>query len=253
MADSTANPNLHDPLPSTTDPSVFWWGNDDILQLSQGSNVAVGRLLQPDGQRMYLRLMPVNATSKLNTEREALDLVNQSSLCPLADPRYNSRWDYRNQYGGIAIAIHGNMEVYGITQLHLNQELWGVDGYSLDKVRCLRFHADYAPGAPGADFGFIPSVLVEDVFNVALSSYLQFYRDQLKLPCPLRVIAGMTGIQGYKMGVKDSFDKFQGKMFCDSLEHEIDISNYDGVDKPASVMRPFYDYVWGVVALSGLM
>jgi hypothetical protein len=49
------------------------------------------------------------------------------------------------------------------------------------------------------DFGFFPGSYVEKIFYLTLKNYLNLAKETLKLRLPLKLIAGATDVEGYRM------------------------------------------------------
>ena len=231
-----AEPAHHVPVSSTSDPSTFLQEGEPLLLQSSFGN-SDRELLLPGNQHLYLRLMPIGEVKCLDSSLEAYDLLLGNAVRPLGHS-YGGWSHGRNRHGAFSVS-HDEMSILGLTQFFLNQELWGIDADSLDKKNCMSFS--------GADFGFIAGGYVEEACIATLASYLKFYREVLKMQAPVKLIAGMTGVAGYKMSASSrmSFGRsgqFHGRVDNDNLERAYTIE--DLACDPAEILEPFFTYLW---------
>jgi len=137
------------------------------------------------------------------------------------------------------VASYNENNILSLTQLFLNKELWGIDCCCLDK----KSRMDNAR----VNFDSIPSVLVENMFNETLDSYLKLCREKLELQPPLKLIAGMTGVKGYEMGAPGrmlfgNFYKSAGRVVNEDIGFECLVEDLNA--KPSSILLPFFKHVW---------
>lgn len=106
-----------------------------------------------------------------------------------------------NEWGVVVFEAGSTNKVCAdyIVQITRRGEIWGIDNYWLHSRRV----ADEAKVARELGFqDWHPQENVvrcfEHEFAWALSEYLQFSKTQLKLTSPVTVIAGFTGIQGFR-------------------------------------------------------
>ena len=229
----------HQPTPYTADPSTFLELGEKLrpVDVTPDTNwVLLGN------QHMYLRVFPTVETSKMATAKEAKDLLQQCPVLPLA--RHNSSILSRTERGAVVFAgdPNGN-KVSGLTQLFLNNELWGIDCQTLDKNHIMQWKNEF--GYSG-DYGFIPSALVEEIYRKTLASYLALCRNHRPLNPPLKWRAGMTGVKGYKMGMtKEEHPLWQpvaGEVVRENISFEGEIDDLD--INPAKILLPFFEHVW---------
>ena len=237
----------HSPIPWTTDPSTFL-EKGEKLSVHVNSVGTYRNLSLPSNQHMYLRIQPVNATKPLSNAKQAKDLLYQGGVQPLCN-EYGQLSYSRNERGAFVVRHHEN-NILGLTQLFLNKELWGIDCRSIDK----KSHMDNAR----VNFDSIPSALVEYLFNKTLDSYLKLCREKLELQPPLKLIAGMTGVKDYKMGVlkgtfsteKGWLEKPAGHVIKDNIDFECLVEDLNA--KPSSILLPFFQHVWEECGLTRL-
>ena len=232
-----AAPALHEPTPSTTDPSTFLQDGETLPLPSSYFKYTDRNFRLPQNQHMYLRIMPIHTTAPLSSEKQAYDLLSNSNVTPL-EYEDNGRDSDRNKYGAFVVS-HKENNIFNLTQLFLNNELWGIDCYLLDKERCMK--------SAKVKVGFLQSGQVEKTFISTLATYLSFYRDRLELQPPIKFMAGMTGVEGYRMEVPDMRPGFykrelEGKVLNDNIKFETTINDLDVT--PASILRPFFEHVW---------
>ena len=227
-------PALHEPILSTTDPSTFLQEGETLLLFDSFRDTDRGLRL-PENQHMYLRIMPIHKAAPLPNAQRAKELLSVSSVRPLKNI-YNRNYG-RNRHGALVVSHKAN-NIFGLTQLFLNNELWGIDCFSLDKENLMQYM--------NIEFGYFPCIRVESTFISTLATYLPFYRDSLKLQPPIKLMAGMTGVKNYKMsmpsGIHSNFDQFQGRVVNENIEFECTIDNLDAT--PTSILRPFFEHVW---------
>ncbi len=229
-------PASHEPRPSTTDPSTFLQEGETLPLLSSYSGCSGDINLQiPKNQHMYLRIMPTNTTAPLSSRKRAYDLLLKSNVEHFGYKYHNSRYRGRNEYGAFAVDHEGS-NICGLTQLFLNNELWGIDCHWLDKEKCMKHAA----------VGFLPSSLIEEAFTPMLAAYLSCYRDSLELKPPIKLMAGMTGVKGYQLAASQqdmlSNDGLGGHVVSENIEFECTIKDLDA--EPTSILRPFFERVW---------
>lgn len=229
-----AEPARHTPIASTFNPSTFL-EKEEALSAYGSFGRDRQKLLLPDNQHTYLRLMPINVAEPIGSKL-ANELLAQGKVRPLGDT-HGGLYQGRNRHGAF-MAIHRDASVIGLTQLFLNKELWGIDAHGIDKEDCIR--------SSDVDFGFISRTYLEEAYLVTLSSYLRFCRGGLDLGAPLRMIAGLTGIQGYRMTppsgmTLDGFNRFGGEAVKDNIEYTAIIEDLSA--KPIEILLPFFEHI----------
>lgn len=211
----------------TTSPSIFLEGHKAVV----GVDYDAQPLILPNVQHLFLRIVPTQQGESIKSSKVALDLVNSGSLRPFYSTQGFSV--SRNKYGAFTY-LSENGKVLTLTQLFLNNELWGIDAYSIYKQRLIE--------GSGVNFGYFPCGAFEDRFLNALENYLKFANEILQLPLPLKIIAGATAVEGYRMATLDPFNRFDGYVHDKNLVWEGEVNDYNL--KVSRILRPFFDYVW---------
>ncbi|MBN2313940.1 MAG: hypothetical protein JXM79_08410 [Sedimentisphaerales bacterium] len=232
----------HIAIESTIDPSTFLGPNEPLGILS-GFPQKETRLIIPNNQHLFLRVIPTKRVEEFATSKQVLEFLSKSSVRPLCD--HLSGWSPGRNRHGAFVCAHNEDKVLAITQLFRNKELWGIDVITIDKESCKEWSK--------VEFGFIACSSLEIAFTETLSTYLTFCRDILKLELPLRFIAGATGVEEYRMTAPSGinfagFEKFAGRVVEENLIYEGTITHYEL--PVTTILRPFFDYVWEECGLS---
>jgi len=135
-------------------------------------------------------------------------------------------WIRRNAYGAVVLDIVDD-ETIGVTQVFETGEIWGMEKWLLRNT-------DH-DGVP-----YIPSERLETHLEEALDQYLHFAKDALHLELPLRFIAGLSGIEGYKMAMDHGC--FTDVVFKDEVLFEGTVTSFEEAVK--DILRPLYASVW---------
>ena len=153
-----------------------------------------------DGPQSFLRVLPHVPTGPYSP-LEINRMLDNNPLSPFWSPRQYRRWTMGNEWGVVVFEAGSTNKVCAdyIVQITRRGEIWGIDNYWLHSRRV----ADEAKVARELGFqDWHPQENVvrcfEHEFAWALSEYLQFSKTQLKLTSPVTVIAGFTGIQGFR-------------------------------------------------------
>lgn len=150
----------------------------------------------------------------------------------------------RNGYG--AFVCHYSepqLQVWALTQLFLNHELWGIDRVLLD-IRQDRSRQG---------FGCFGSTNIEIMFVETLKNYLTFANETLKVSLPLRFVAGATGVEGFKMTAPAGtrfidLNDFKGRCVNDAIVYEGTITDYSADIQ--GILLPFFRRLWDECGLS---
>jgi hypothetical protein len=190
----------------------------------------------PNVARIFLRIIPTASIPAIKSSKAALDLIQSGRLAPMGYRGYGVILQQgRNKWGAFSChQIVNDDKVSNLTQLFINNELWGIDATSIEKES----HTEFAK----VDFGYFPSLAFEKVFNETLANYLSFVSAILKLPPPLKFIAGATDVEGYRMAMPGSFPSYSGIVVNKDIVFEGMIDGYE--KKPADILRPFFNHVW---------
>ena len=189
------------------------------------------------GQRLFLRMIPLKPLTTIRSATHALDMLLQGGVRPpcitVTAPVYG-----RNRYGAF-VAEHHNDRIECMTQLFLSGELWGIDCFTVWREAI----AEYCR----VSFGFFDCGSVERVFADTLTSYLAFSASRLRASPPVRVMAGATGVAGYRMSAPHGtqfggLESYSGYAVQDSITWTTDL---DSLEVPArQVLLPFFQHVW---------
>lgn len=234
-------PAHHKIIEPTYDPSVYLKKNEPVGIINE-YRAEEKELILPNNQHLFLRLIPMSKAADISNSKTALELINQNHVRPMGDS--NHGWSQnRNKYGAFSYSHH-EYQVVGLTQLFLNNEIWGIDAYSIDKKHCMEFAE--------VEFGYFPSVLLENAFINTLSNYLTFYKNALNISLPVKFIAGATGVEGYRMTPPTNmhfsgYSKFAGRSYMENIIHEGEINDYES--SPSRILRPFFNKVWNECGL----
>ena len=192
--------------------------------------------LPEPGARMFLRLIPTAPVKGLTTvetddlaKRQKLKLQPFDHTPPTGGEHYG--W---NEYGAIVYRTSNERTIRHLTQLLKNRELWGVNAEPE-----LWWHKD-------GEFGYLANGY-EAAFIRALGHYLEFARGYLELQLPLQVIAGFTGVEGFKIAVPEGVqfgphERFGGKAVAPEVTFEGIVDDWD--TPPEGILMPFFEKIW---------
>jgi hypothetical protein len=219
-------------IQSTTNPSTFLQPGE-ALGIHEGRFGAEGEVHLPETQRLFLRLIPTKTVPAIKSSRNALDMVRSGGLVPLTYGGGGISTG-RNKYGAFVCSKENDI-VHQMTQLFKNRELWGIDAELIDRRRFT------------TPFGFFPFEEFEYTFKNSLRNYLAFASNTLKLPLPLRFIAGATDVEGYRMTAPPGrhfggYEKYRGAVVDQHIVYPGIIESYD-IDI-SEALRPFFEKVW---------
>ncbi len=216
----------------TWSPSVFWDINNAFAKIPKGDGSDIAININ-DGEHIFLRLVPSVSIDPINPT-DALKLVQQGGLIPMTDSLFGLHAD-RNRHGAFVYA-HVDGPIHHVTELLKNGELWGIDAYSINK----KFRMESA----NVNFGYFPCSYFELVFKLALTNYLTFTKNTLRISPPLKLIAGATRVEGYKMSLPSSHfhTPFGGNVVEQNIVYSAIIQTYE--QKPFDILLPFFEYVW---------
>lgn len=207
-------------IPPQWKSSSFLSDNERLAKLVPfGETEEASDIIWSNGPQAFLRLIPAEQLpEKSSSELEAL----LRDLPPLG--RISSVWSARNKYGAVSFdAICGVRQENArmISQIFKHGEIWGIDRYCL-KERSART--------------YIPAGLVIEVFINGLRNYLSFYERHFSGKPPVKIIAGLSGVEDYSIAV-DSHSTV-GHCVEDEIIFEAILHNFD-VD-PMEVLKPFF-------------
>jgi len=221
------------PLPriqSTTAPSVFFEKNEP-LTIIEGYGRAGTKPVMPDGPKFYLRLIPTHQTEPLSSAK-AYEIVRATRIGPMSMRHSDGYFDGRNKYGAIDILLDTQANtILSATQIFRNREIWGIDRTLLKDGTEIN-----------SDVRYLPSIAIENVYKSALSRYLKTAKESLGLQTPIVMIAGATGVEGFRMAVQNHFDRFSPPIFSPNIEFSAEINSYD--QDASTILLPFFQRLW---------
>lgn len=219
--------------PSTSTPSTFLKDGEPLGVVEDSES----QLLIPDNEHIFLRLIPTQPTDPISSGKSALELIQSGRLLPMWNGS-GSFWTGRNSFGAFTCVVKEG-QVLNVTQLFKNREIWGIDASLINKQKQMEWSK--------VDFGYFHCVAFEDTFKRTLANYLEFAEKVLKLPPPLRIIAGAVRVAGYRMtappGMSFSgLERYGGRVVEPHIVYESAIETYQS--EPAQILRPFFNRVW---------
>ncbi|MFC1495742.1 hypothetical protein ACFL6W_10710 [Thermodesulfobacteriota bacterium] len=233
--DNVSEPNNSQEISSTYKPSLFTEEYETMPRAGRFNEME--NLYIPEVQHLFLRLIPLAPVAPIKSSKEALDLVRAGNLRPMSEGTIG--WaSGRNKYGAYSFS-NEEAKILHLSQLFKNKEVWGIDSFCVDKDRLMK--------RSNVNFGFIPCVDFEQTYYQTLKNYLSFAQDTLNLPVPLKLIAGVTDVEGYRMtpppGMNfGGFNRFNGNVVDEHLIFEGKIQSYE--EDSSAILIPFFEYVW---------
>jgi hypothetical protein len=216
--------------PSTTDPSTFLQPGETFIETRPSSRGGDKRLDLPEGQRLFLRLIPATPLKEITSSRILLDWIVSGRLEPMQERA--SGWTRDRNRHGAYVCHHDNGRILYFTQLFMTGEIWGIDTDCIAKEDLM--------AQAGVDRGFFPWVSVKKTFEGTLSNYLSFAQRTLQLSLPLTIKAGATKVEGYRMRAPSI--PWSGSVVDQHITWESIIEDY--TMEPHQILRPFFNHVW---------
>ena len=250
--------------------SSFLDDGDTLGILPAGSGTVVWR----DGPQLFLRVIPGYPIG-LYTPLDIKEMLEKQLLRPFRSGRPGRSMG--NEWGGVAFAPERTEETDQLSPDYIVQvtrqgEIWGIDNYDLQPVHIAR-EAEWASSAGFPKDRLRGNVVpfFEDDYARALTQYLQFAREQLRVQSTVTVIAGLTGVQGFQILLPDppqghTYTSFTNRVgnaaqadivftIRDVLlepEGEVEIECHEGYPLDRDVhfrhayktLIPFFDYAW---------
>jgi len=204
------------------DPATFHNPNVAFLTSDRLGSVDK-KLYLPDEQKLFLRIIPREASTKITSSKVAKDTIQQFPLQPMKRPSsggYGFSFE-RNEYGAFSYSEKDGTIDY-FTQLFKTGEIWGIDNKTINKDCVMKFSK--------VDFGYFAGKAVEEVFLATLANYLKFAEKILELALPLKFIAGATRVMGYQMALPQNMwmiGRFGGRVIEDHITYEGEILDFD--------------------------
>lgn len=225
-----APPPAFSPRKPTGNPAAFWQDEDVLIASNRWAPRMTGSLVPNDG-RSYLRLYSTHSVGELDTELDAEILAREGGI--LRPMGHVEGWSPgRNQFGAIIYEGPQDGKLLHFTQLFLTREIWGVD------ARCLN-RSELHTLTKGQFNGYIAGGAIEEIFVDALTSYLSFAQKILKSPAPLRVEAGLVGVNGYPIAAGD---RVVGECVSENVIWRGEVGSYEV--QPHEVLTPFFELVF---------
>jgi len=222
--------------PYTNKPSTFLQHGETISYSGHFDN-GVDQLNLLDVQHLFLRIIPTSEVPPIRNTNAALELVRSGNLMPMSEGNIGCSTG-RNRYGAYSCSFK-DQKILNFSQLFKNGELWGIDSDSIDKGKCMKWAK--------VNFGYFPCVDFEQTFYRTLINYLDFSKTTLKLPLPLKLIAGATDVEGYRMPPPPGmhfggYERFRGNVVEQHIIYDGLVDSYD-IDA-SKILLPFFEYVW---------
>lgn len=115
-------PDKHVETPSTALRGMFWEPNEPLVRANDSGR---RREVSWSGRRLlYFRCIPLTALPQLSS-RDAVEMTTQ--LWPLVSSNGCSR--SRNKWGALSYSVAPDGDLFGLSQLFMNREIWGVDAH----------------------------------------------------------------------------------------------------------------------------
>lgn len=194
---------------STFDPSAFWGRGVPLVDLPDTRGI----LHLANGGCAFLRVWPVRSQKELrNSDLSDLD---PSRFRPLGDTLVHGGFSWeRNRYGRITYSA-SQRQIYSLTQIFPNREIWGVD------VHTLAFRSDERSG----EKKIIPTKDFESMFVSGARAYVDAAYDTLGYEGPCGVEMGLVGTEGFFLGM--SGNRLWGPIYEGQIVHSGEISEAD--------------------------
>lgn len=238
LAETHQAQQIWNPVQAGSEPSVFHDIQDPVVSFRRPYEDERQEVILPTGGRLYMRLIPPRDYQF--SPEDALELASTGSLAPMrrqGDPL--GGMSRRNVHGAIVIADLGDPNVaWCLTQLMKNGELWGIDSHIVNLERIRERHPKEAGN------GYIATQALEEILTYTLAHYLNFMSQTLQASPPLKLIAGLTGVEGYLLAVRRSlaFGGRIGEFVEDQIEFEQEIEVPDL--PPEELLLPFFEFYW---------
>jgi hypothetical protein len=158
---------------------------------------------------------------------------------------YNSGDFGRNRHGAFSFSMRPDDRnvAYSVSQLFLDREIWGLDTYLLDPSHLL--------GQGGATKPFIATAALEAGFTNSLRTYLEFVKTRLGHTGALRVISGITAVEGFTLAVPRNrfISNFAGELVEPTIMYETDLAAAEP-PRAKEVLLPFFERIWDVAGIA---
>src|SRR5574337_380964 len=160
-------------------PSRFCSETEPIAVVTNSSGNDI-KITIPNSESLFMRLIPKHQVKAIESTKKAGELIKAGQLITMGRKNRDSYQygDGRNKYGACVYSYKDDKAVH-LTQLFLSNQIWGVDLDLINKTTLLQKAKQWNMG--DIDFGYFPSVAIEEVFNNTLESYLKFAAQKLGL------------------------------------------------------------------------
>jgi hypothetical protein len=95
-------------------------------------------------------------------------------------------------------------------------------------------------------FSFIPTSRFEHTFVAALANFIRIAKNELGLTLPLRLVAGVVGIHGFRLALNpeytSGYTEYRGPILAQSVIEEAVIDDWNS--DPANYLAPFFKSVF---------
>jgi hypothetical protein len=237
-APSTPEPPSFVAQAATLGPSQYWERINPFGVLVHDPSVNLR--FDDNAERLFLRLIPSAPIDPITTTPEAIDLVVKRGPLHVMTNGASAACLGRNTYGVVMCTVEPLETdknwaiVTNSSQVFMTRELWGIDARTINSKRLKE--------AAGVDFGFFPAAALERTFTQTLKNYLDFANRTLQVPLSLKVQAGATNVERYRMSMPGSPTSFDGCVLERNVVFEGEIRDYS--EHPIRILRPFFDLVW---------
>lgn len=183
-----------------------------------------------NGLQWFLRMIPAKELGE-KSFRELFDHLRRTPLRPFGRNVVPS--NMVNGWGAVSFDQRPEGKpIRSLSQLFNSGEIWGIER-----------GAEYTEAAKALPFPYLVTVFTEWV-----GEYLHFLREELKVQPPIKLVAGVSGIQGYAIADRRYISP-AGYSPRDEILYETVL---DRVDVEVSeVLGPFFQKLWGDFTLPG--
>jgi hypothetical protein len=169
--------------------------------------------------------------------------IAQAHLQPMGGMRSGGWHSGRHQTGAVvySVASDSRESAWDASQLFLTRELWANDFYHVHPER---------ERAKELGFPYIPTGAVEEVFIDTLINFTQLARNHLAIPAPVRVVAGLAGVQGFRLAVDGRYfglDDFAGRILKQNVVLESVLNDWSR--DPFDFLLPFFKNVYDAAGI----
>jgi hypothetical protein len=224
----SSSPTIFPPEPSSI-PLYFSRFPQGSFVLSDDEGERSLNLPETTPEHVHLWVMPSTRASL--SGKTAKEAIQRGGLIPMGADVAGTITE-RNLLGAF-ICVHDSHTITHLTQLYETGEMFGMDFSLVSKSKLLK--------NPHVSHGIIPIPRFEQAFTATLANYLAFIQHTLRLPPPLSVTAGISGIRGFRLELAPGRPHI-GKALHRSIALPIQVNSFN---QPSSfILRPFFNHVW---------